>query len=53
MQNYLNNGNADIHTRERELTYWPRGTEETYIFYRDLKPEWQEYLDNDYDYNEI
>ena len=54
MQNYLNNGNADIRTRERELADWSWGTtEETYIFYRDLKPEWQEYLDNDYNYNEV
>lgn len=54
MQHYLTNGETDIHTRERELSYWPWGTtKETYIFYRDLKPEWQEYLDNDYDCDEI
>lgn len=49
--NYLNNGEADIHTRE--VTWRWGSSKVTYIYYRDLKPEWQEYLDNDYDSDEV
>lgn len=53
MQNYLNNGETDIHTRVEQTWGWWGSPKETYIFYQDLKPEWQEYLDNDYDSDEV
>ena len=50
MQEYLKKG-RDIQTKE--VQQWYSTFVETYIYLDDLKPEWQEYLLNDYHPNNI